>query len=157
MAYLVCKLLHVLAFATYAGGAAAQHALVAAAGREERGGGSGAAFDGLAARFATKAALPGAFVAVAAGLAMLFTGGAGLMKQGWMHPKLLLAVGALVLAHLSMFNARALGRSHAGDGARDGEAAEPGASARRRRHALYAKLELGAIVAIAALAILRPF
>lgn len=113
-AVVVARLIHFLGFSVAIG------ACVAATIAFRASGAARAGIDASAASIVTLAEIPGAFVALLGGLALVVmnpnvldpaSSGAG----AWLHVKLVFVMGALVLAHLRMFNLHRVVRANDAD------------------------------------------
>ena len=136
-------LLHWLGFAAFIGAAVAQQHFMAASAR---GGVLPAVrdeYEKLSAAIVTKIELPALIVQVLSGV-MFIAQNSGWMRMGWLHGKLTAVLILLVLAHLEMFNARAVAklRQQRGDTAAD-EIAK-----RKKRHVQFGVAGTIAVVAV---------
>ena len=105
----IALLLHLVGFAAFLGGAFAQQQFIKLSTRETLAPAVRDSYESLAAAITTKIELPGLMVQVVSGVLFLVSNPAWL-KMPWMHGKLSAVVLLLVLAHLEMFNARAIAR-----------------------------------------------
>ena len=111
--YALARLTHFIGFAMAAGGSFAAFRAHAAARRESAP--EKAGWEGAAAEIVTKVELPGLFLALFAGIALVAMNPAQLSpaKSGagpWLHLKLTLVLVLLVVSHLRMFRSRKLAR-----------------------------------------------
>jgi uncharacterized membrane protein len=138
----IAYLLHWLGFAAFLGGAFAQQQFMAASA------GAGVlpavrdAYERASAAIVTKIELPALIVQIVSGLIFILEF-PGWMKMGWLHGKLAAVVVLLVLAHVEMFNARAVARLRQ----RHGETSNAEIAQRKQRHA---KLGIAGTVAVVA-------
>jgi uncharacterized membrane protein len=130
---------HLVCFAAYLAAGFAQQQIMkrstalAAAIRDDQ--------EKLAASIVTKIELPAIMGSIISGIGFVSMT-PELMKQGWLHGKLLCVLILLVLSHLEMFNARRIVR------ARDANKTDE-IDARKKRHAL-----LGLVGTLAAIGLL---
>ena len=145
MALSVLLLLHLVGFAAYLGGGFAQQQFMrrsslpglASAVRDE--------YERLAAAVCTKIELPGMFLQIASGVALVILA-PGFLKQHWLHAKLTAVLILLVLSHVEMINARRIVKARAGAAGRD--AAEGEIADRKKRHAAFGTVGTVLVVAV---------
>ena len=125
-------LVHLVCFAAYLGAGFAQLQIMKLSAREGTAAEVRNAYEKLSATILTKIEVPAMFGSLFSGMAFIVQNGA-LMKQGWLHGKLLCVLILLVLSHLEMFNARAIVRIRE-DG---GKGADDAIKARKARHTLF--------------------
>jgi len=139
----VSLFLHLLAFAAFAGSAVISARLLR---RSSEAGTAPPARDALeeaAAGLITKTQLPAIFLSVISGAGLVIAKPAFLQNPA-MHAKLTVVFVLLVVSHLEMFNARRIVRARAaGDDA--------AIAARKKRHGLFAAIDLIGIATILAL------
>ena len=97
----------------------------------------------LAAAIVTKIELPAIIGSIVSGLGFVATT-PDLMKQGWLHGKLLCVLILLVLSHLEMFNARKIVRAREANG----EKANDEIDARKKKHELFGLIGTAAAVGL---------
>lgn len=122
--------IHLLAFAAYLGAGFGQQQLIKASARLGTAPEIRDAYERLAASVITRIEVPAIFVSIASGVVFI-TQNPALMKQGWLHGKLLCVLLLAVLSHLEMFNARKIVRARAAAGA------EAEITKRKARHAVF--------------------
>jgi uncharacterized membrane protein len=140
----IAHLIHALGFAAFLGGAFAQQQFMKASA-------SGSilppvrdAYERLSAQIVTKVELPALIAQVFSGVLFVMNM-PGYMKMGWLHGKLLGVVVLLVLAHVEMFNARAIARLRQ----RHGESGAAEIGKRKQRH-----LQLGMVGTVVVVAVI---
>ena len=138
----IAYLLHWLGFAAFLGGAFAQQRFMAASSRSEVLPAVRDAYERLSAAIVTKIELPALIVQIVSGVLFIATF-PGWMKMGWLHGKLTAVLVLLVLAHVEMFNARAIARLRQ----RHGDAGSAEIGKRKDRHK---KLGIAGTVAVVA-------
>lgn len=137
-------LVHLVCFAAYLGAGFAQLQMMKLSARAGTSAELRNAYEKLSATILTKIEVPVIFGSVLSGMIFIMQNGA-LMKQGWLHGKLLCVLILLVLSHVEMFNARAIVRIRE-DG---GKGADDEITARKARHKLLGTI--GALVVVALL------
>jgi uncharacterized membrane protein len=140
----IAHLIHLLGFAAFLGGAVAQQQFMKASANGTILPPVRDAYERLSAQIVTRVELPALIVQLFSGVLFVMQT-PGYMKMGWLHGKLLAVLALLVLAHMEMFNARAIARSRQRHG--DSVAAEIGK--RKKRH-----LQLGMIGTVAVVALI---
>ncbi len=117
-------LVHLVAFAAYLGAGFGQLQMIKLSARPGTAPATRDAYERLAASVITKIELPAIFAAIGSGVVFV-TQSPALMKQGWLHGKLLCVVLLAVLSHVEMFNAREIVRERAsGEAGADEEIAK---------------------------------
>jgi uncharacterized membrane protein len=147
----IAHLIHLLGFAAFLGGAVAQQQFMRTS--------AGAsvlppvrdAYERLSAEIVTKVELPSLIAQLFSGVLFVMQV-PGYMRMGWLHAKLLAVLVLLVLAHVEMFNARAIARLRQRHG--DSAAAEIGK--RKQRHFQLGLIGAVAVVAVVLLVTFRP-
>ena len=134
-------LVHLVSFASYLGAGFAQLQIMKLSARDGTSAEVRNVCERLSATILTKIEVPAIFGSVLSGVFFIMQNGA-LMKQGWLHGKLLCVVILLVLSHLEMFNARAIVR-HREDG---GKTVDEDIKARKARHNLFGTI--GSVVVV---------
>ena len=109
-------LVHLVAFAAYLGAGFGQLQMIKLSTRPGTAPATRDAYERIAASVITKIELPAIFTSIASGVVFI-TQTPALMKQGWLHGKLLCVLLLAVLSHLEMFNARKIGRAREAGGA----------------------------------------
>jgi uncharacterized membrane protein len=140
----IAHLIHLLGFAAFLGAAIAQQQFMKASANAAILPAVRDAYERLSAQIVTKVELPALIAQVLSGVLFVLQI-PGYMKMGWLHGKLLAVVVLLVLAHLEMFNARAIAKLRQRHG--DSVAAEIGK--RKKRH-----FQLGMIGTVAVIAVI---
>lgn len=129
--------IHLVAFAAYLGAGFAQQQLIKVSARLGTAPELRDAYERLAASVITRIEVPAIFTSIASGVVFI-TQNPALMKQGWLHGKLLCVLLLAVLSHLEMFNARKIVRARAAGGAEGGgKLAEAEITKRKARHAVF--------------------
>ena len=105
-------LVHLVAFAAYLGAGFGQLQMMKLSTRPGTAPATRDAYERIAAAVITKIEVPAIFASIASGIVFV-TQSPGLMKQGWLHGKLLCVVLLAVLSHVEMFNAREIVRERA--------------------------------------------
>ena len=123
--------IHLVAFAAYLGAGFGQLQMIKLSARPGTAPATRDAFERIAASVITKIEVPAIFVSIASGVVFI-TQNPTLMKQGWLHGKLLCVLLLAVLSHLEMFNARRIVRAREADG----PGAEGDIAKRKARHAV---------------------
>ena len=122
-------LVHLVAFAAYLGAGFGQLQMMKLSARPGIAAATRDAYERIAATVITKIELPAIFASIGSGVVFV-TQSPGLMKQGWLHGKLLCVVLLALLSHVEMFNAREIVRERAsGEAGADEEIAK-----RKSRH-----------------------
>jgi uncharacterized membrane protein len=134
-------LVHLVCFAAYLGAGFAQLQMMKLSARDGTSADMRTAYEKLSATILTKIEVPAIFGSLVSGMFFIMQNGA-LMKQGWLHGKLLCVLILLVLSHLEMFNARAIVRIRE-DG---GKSAEDDIKARKAMHNLFGTI--GSVVVV---------
>ena len=134
-------LVHLVCFAGYLGAGFAQLQMMKLSAREGTSAELRNAYEKLSATILTKIEVPVLFGSLFSGMIFIMQNGA-LMKQGWLHGKLLCVLILLVLSHLEMFNARAIVRIRE-DG---GKGVDDEIKSRKARHNLFGTI--GALVVV---------
>ena len=117
-------LVHLVAFAAYLGAGFGQLQMMKLSARPGTAPAARDAYERIAATVITKIELPAIFAAIGSGIVFV-TQSPALMKQGWLHGKLLCVVLLAVLSHVEMFNAREIVRERSsGDAGADEEIAK---------------------------------
>jgi uncharacterized membrane protein len=135
----IVKLLHLVGFAAFLGGAFAQQQLLKTSvglpppARDER--------ESLAAAICTKIEVPGLMAQLVTGVLFLVHE-PEYLQQHWLHGKLTAVLALLVLSHLEMFNARKIVALRSAGGA-DTEIA-----ALKKKHATMGAVGTVAVIAI---------
>lgn len=124
-------LIHLVAFAAYLGAGFGQLQMIKLSARPGTAPATRDAFERIAASVITKIEVPAIFTSIASGVVFI-TQSPALMKQGWLHGKLLCVLLLAVLSHLEMFNARKIVRAREAGGA----TAEEEIAKRKARHAV---------------------
>jgi uncharacterized membrane protein len=123
--------IHLVAFAAYLGAGFGQLQMIKLSVRPGTTPETRDAYERLAASIITRIEVPAIFASIASGIVFI-TQSPLLMKQGWLHGKLLCVLLLAVLSHLEMFNARKIVRARTAGGAgADAEIAK-----RKARHAV---------------------
>jgi uncharacterized membrane protein len=134
-------LIHLISFAAYLGAGFAQLRIMkrsrslAPALRDDH--------EKLAAAIVTKIELPAIMGSILSGVGFV-SQAPELMKQGWLHGKLLCVVILAVLSHLEMFNARKIVRARAASG----EKANDEIDARKKKHEIFGLIGMLTVVAL---------
>jgi len=137
--------LHLLGLVLVAGGVTSQLALARAALREPP---EGRLPIGRASVATSRLlALPGILISVVTGIALIALD-TSVLRQGWLHAKLLFVLVLLVTLHVELFLSK---RALAQAAAAGGPAPAPGGLA------IVRPLNLGALVAVMGLAAVKPF
>lgn len=131
MALTVLKLVHLIGFAAFVGGAFTQRYLMKMSAASGLGAAVRDAYERSASAVCSKIELPGIFTQVLSGVAIL-TLAPGFLHQHWMHGKLLVVLLALVTSHVEMIGAKKIVRARA----EKGDAANAEIAARKQRHAM---------------------
>ncbi len=127
-------LVHLVAFAAYLGAGFGQLQMMKLSARPGTAPATRDAYERIAASVITKIELPAIFAAMASGVVFV-TQSPALMKQGWLHGKLLCVLLLAVLSHVEMFNAREIVRERAASAAGEAGADEEIAKL-KARHAV---------------------
>jgi uncharacterized membrane protein len=109
-------LIHLVAFAAYLGAGFGQLQILKLSARSGTATAVRDAYERLAASIITRIEVPAIFASIASGIVFI-TQSPALMKQGWLHGKLLCVLLLAVLSHLEMFNARKIVRAREAGGA----------------------------------------
>ena len=125
-------LVHLVSFASYLGAGFAQLQIMKLSARDGTSAEVRSSYEKLSATILTKIEVPAIFCSILSGTVFIMQNGA-LMKQGWLHGKLMCVLILVVLSHLEMFNARAIVRIRE-DG---GKTADEDITARKARHNLF--------------------
>jgi uncharacterized membrane protein len=147
MALTVLKLVHLIGFAAFVGGAFAQQRFMKMSAASGAAAAVRDAYEKLASAVCSKIELPGIFTQVLSGVAILVLA-PGFLKQHWMHAKLTAVVLALVTSHVEMINAKKIVRARA----EKGDAADGEIAARKKRQAsvgVFTGILIGAILLLA--------
>lgn len=136
-------LVHLVCFAAYLGAGFAQLQIMKLSTRDGVSVDVRNAYEKLSATIVTTIEVPAIVGSLLSGMVFVIQNGA-LMKQGWLHGKLLCVLILLVLSHLEMFNARAIVRIRE-DG---GKGADDEIKARKARHGLLGTIGTLALVAL---------
>ena len=134
-------LVHLVSFASYLGAGFAQLQIMKLSARDGTSAEVRSSYEKLAATILTKIEVPAIFGSILSGMVFIMQNGA-LMKQGWLHGKLMCVLILVVLSHLEMFNARAIVRIRE-DG---GKSADEDIKARKARHNLFGTI--GSVVLV---------
>jgi len=103
---------HLVAFAAYLGSGFGQLQMMKLSARPGTAPATRDAYERIAATVITKIELPAIFASIGSGIVFV-TQNPALMKQGWLHGKLLCVLLLAVLSHVEMFNAREIVRERA--------------------------------------------
>lgn len=134
---------HLVSFAIFLGAGFTQGQMIKLSARPATSAELRDTYERLAATIATKIEVPAVFGSILSGIVFVAQSPA-LMKQGWLHGKLLCVLALAVLSHLEMFNARRIAELRAEGGATvEGEIAN-----RKKRHATFGGLAALLFVAL---------
>jgi uncharacterized membrane protein len=139
----VVKLLHLVGFAAFLGGAFAQQQLLKTSvglpppARDER--------ESLASAICTKIEVPGIMAQLVTGVLFLVHE-PEYLKQHWLHGKLTAVAALLVLSHLEMFNARKIVALRSAGG----KSADAEIDALKKKHATMGAVGTVGVVAVLA-------
>jgi uncharacterized membrane protein len=130
-------LVHLVAFAAYLGAGFGQLQMIKLSVRPGTTPETRDAYERLAATIITRIEVPAIFASIASGIVFI-TQNPLLMKQGWLHGKLLCVLLLALLSHLEMFNARKIVRAReAGGAGGGGRLADAEIAKRKARHAVF--------------------
>jgi uncharacterized membrane protein len=135
--------IHLVAFAAYLGAGFGQLQLMKASARPGTAPALRDAYERLSASVITRIEVPAIFASIASGIVFI-TQNPALMKQGWLHGKLLCVLLLAVLSHVEMFNARAIVRAREAGGA----GADDAIGKRKARHNLLGGVGTLLVVAL---------